>query len=102
MTHEQREEYIRRVKKSFQNDITNHSSKKKYSYSNNENYVSNEDSHRSFGFWKVRLLIAIILFVAIFSFYQNGSDENKVAFNKLNDMITKEIDTESIAAWFEE
>ncbi len=102
MTHEQREEYIRRVKKSFQNGVANQQQKKKYSYSDNENIASNEEYQKSFGFWKVRFIIAIVLFIAIFSFYHNGSDENKAVLNRLNEMITKEIDTDSIAAWFEQ
>lgn len=107
MTHEQREEYIRRAKKSFQTHSNYREGNKSYSYKSNikrTNYLDEKEweQPRSYGFWKVRFLIAIILFVAIFSVYQNGSEENKTMITKLNQMIAKDIDTDSIAAWFEE
>lgn len=107
MTHEQREEYIRRAKKSFQTYSTAREGNKKSTYTSNmtgrEHFNEKEwEKPKSCSFWKLRFLIAIILFVAIFSVYQNGSEDNKTILIKLNQMIAKDIDTESIAAWFEQ
>ena len=62
MTHEEREEYIRQAKRSFHT---------KGSIQNNYSTAPEEKEERKFGFWKIRLLIAVLLFVGFFSLHQN-------------------------------
>lgn len=107
MTHEQREAYIRQVKKSFQNYPYNRERKETYS---NKSYVQQgghydereENQKRTYGFWKVRLLIAIVLFAAIFSLHQNQSEDTAFSFEQITALVEKNIDTQAVAAWLEQ
>lgn len=107
MTHEQREAYIRQVKKSFQNYSSNRERNESYpkrSYvQQSDHFVEREEQQkRTFGFWKVRFLIAIVLFAAIFSLHQNQSEDTTVSFEQITAMVEKNIDTQAVAAWFEQ
>lgn len=104
MTHEQREEYIRQAKKQFQNHPDNR--RKSDSYSSGKTYKSYEDTEvkneKPLGFWKVRLLIAVLLFVGIFSLKQTNSEDSPISHEKITAMIEKDVDMQTVQAWFEQ
>lgn len=93
MTHEQREEYIRQAKRSFHANMQN---KKSYPANNDE------IEERVGGYWKVRLVIAVLIFVVIFSFHQTNIETALVTHEKLTAFIEKDIDVQTVQAWFEQ
>ena len=102
MTHEQREEYIRQAKKSFQNHPHNRERKENFSYKPNSFDEKDFENQKSFGFWKVRLLIAVVLFGGIFSLHQTKHEDAVISFDKITAMVEKNFDTQAVAAWFEQ
>lgn len=112
MTHEQREEYIRRAKKAFHSNPNYRDGKDDSSYKTNSyranSYKTNvyderePVNSRTFSFWKIRFVIALILFVAIFSLHQTQSEDAVLSFDKITAMVEKNIDTQAVAAWFEQ
>lgn len=101
MTHEQREEYVKQAKREFHNhpDIQGNSETyktKKYSDGQEEN------KGRLFGYWKVRFLVAVLLFMGIFSLKQSNDSNSLVTQEELAAWIESDMNLQTVQAWFEE
>ena len=93
MTHEQRQEYIRQAKQSFH-------SQKEYSGLKTKEYT--EDSSSIHGYWKVRFIIAIIIFVCAVSVTNSNATDIKNIQEKVVHMIQRDANMESVQAWFQQ
>ena len=93
MTHEEREAYIKEAKRSFQN-------------SQNGYYrpaiKQGENENVSFGFWKGRIVIAVIIFLFVFAIRNSSNDQVKMFHDKVAALIEKDISIDSVEAWFEQ
>ena len=93
MTHEQRQEYIRQAKQAF------HSHKE---YSGLKAKESADDGSSINGFWKVRFIIAIIIFVCAVSVTNSNVIDIKNFQEKVVHMIQRDANMESVQAWFQQ
>ena len=93
MTHEQREEYIRQAKRSFQNNSA---------YTRNNLKNAEDKGERMAGFWKTRLLVSVLIFVILLSMHQMNIDSSILSQEKIASMIEKDMNIETVQAWFEQ
>ena len=99
MTHEEREEYIRQAKKSFHSDNIYQKNKLDFGYGTND---SENTNGKRVGYWKIRIIISIVLFVGFFSYFQAKTDKSQLVSSKIFSMIEKDVDKDTVQAWFQQ
>lgn len=93
MTPEQREAYIKQVKRNFDNY---------HSGTNRKMDTNDSDFEQLAGYWKYRFVIALLIFVVIFSLHITKTQTFEQTYKKIASAIEKDFSTESISAWIEQ
>lgn len=90
MTREQREDYINQVKKTFQ------------SYESNRRSDEETKTEEAKGWWKVRTVLALIVFVLLFGICNSEAGEKMQVYEKVEAAIKKNVNIDTITALMEQ